>query len=107
MEAVAQLQHPRYGAGGHVAPGILEHRFVLRGVEGPAPGDAGDAEAAEDIEQLSLDHGDGLDQRALPALFPGDLQGALQVIEDRQETPGERGVCVASLLGDVALERFW
>ena len=105
VQTVTGFEDLDHGARRHVGPGLLLHPLVQVGVERLAQGvDGGDAEAAEDLEQLRLHQGHSLDQRALLCLLPGGVQGPLQVVQDRQQLAGEGGMGVAPLLGQVALD---
>jgi hypothetical protein len=53
MLPIAWFEHLNHGARGCVGPGLLEHRFVQRRVEGSSLGvNRGDAETTEDVEHL-------------------------------------------------------
>ena len=90
MQPITRLQDFDHRARGHIGPGYLRHRLMHIGIEWLVQGDhGGDAESAEDSDQLRLDQGHSPGQRALIPLLRGGVQGTLQVVQDRQQLPGE------------------
>ena len=51
--------------------------------------DGGYAEAAKDLEELRPNQGHSLDHWAVFGLLLGSVQGPLQVVQNRQQFPGE------------------
>ena len=90
MQAVTGLQHRDHHARRQIRPGLLRDRLVQMGIERSAQGfDGGYAEAAKDLEQLRPNQGHSLDHWAVFGLLLGCVQGPLQVIQNRQQCPGE------------------
>jgi hypothetical protein len=105
MQTVTGFEDLDHGARGHVIPGLLQHNLVQVGVKRPAQGvDGSDAEAAEDLEELRLNQGYPLDQRAFLPLLPGRLHSPLQVVQDREQRADEGRMRVAPLVGQIALD---